>query len=200
MSLSSSIAWRIAGRRRAIRGLVGWLVLSGAVVACSPEFNWRETRDPEQGFVVLLPGRPAAMTREIDLEGLRVDMTMTGARVDRAMFTVGAIRLDGAAPDLVAVRDRARAAMQVAMLRNIGAAQTPGGPARVGIVDAAGAPRGLIDAVAVDATGKVGADPVVMQALFVAYREQLWQVVAITPPDKAAQARTMIESFRILAP
>ena len=97
MNLSSSMFRPIAGRRRAICGLLGTLAFATLVSGCSPEFNWRETRSDEQRFIVLLPARPATMSREIDLEGRRVQMTMTGARVHQAMFTVGAIQL--AAPD-----------------------------------------------------------------------------------------------------
>ncbi|MBU6187733.1 MAG: hypothetical protein KGR68_00320 [Betaproteobacteria bacterium] len=199
MSLPSSMFRRIAGRRRAIRGLLGWLALAGLSAACSPEFNWRETRSLEQGFSVLLPGRPASMSREIDLNGLKVDMTMTGARVDRALFTVGTVRLE-AAPDMAATHAKALSAMRVAMLRNLGAEPQPGVPVRVGLVDLSGTAKGAVDAIAVEARGQVTGEPVIMQAVFVAHREQLWQAVAIVAPAQAQQARTMLDSFRLLVP
>jgi hypothetical protein len=228
MSLPSSLFRRTAGRRRAIRGVLGWLVLAGLVAACSPEFNWRETRSPEQGFSVLLPARPASMSREIDLDGLRVVMTMTGARVDRALFTVGAIRLEAPAADpaadrtadraadraadpaadpaadlaadLAATHAKALSAMRVAMLHNLGAEPQPGVPVRVGLVDLSGTARGAVDGTAVEARGLMAGEPVVMQAVFVAYREQLWQAVAIVAPAQVSQARTMLDSFRLLVP
>lgn len=199
MSLPSSMFRRIAGRRRAIRGLLGWLALAGLLAACSPEFNWRETRSPEQGFSVLLPGRPASMSREIDLDGLKVDMTMTGARVDRALFTVGVVRLE-AAPDMAATHAKALSAMRVAMLRNLGAEPQPGVPIPVGLFDLSGTSKGAVDAIAVEARGQLTGEPVVMQAVFVSYREQLWQAVAIVAPAQAQQARTMLDSFRLLVP
>jgi hypothetical protein len=220
MSLPSSLFRHPAGRRRAIRGVLGWLVLAGLVAACSPEFNWRETRSPEQGFSVLLPARPASMSREIDLDGLRVVMTMTGARVDRALFTVGAIRLEAPAADpaadrtadraadraadpaadLAATHAKALSAMRVAMLHNLGAEPQPGVPVRVGLVDLSGTARGAVDGTAVEARGLMAGEPVVMQAVFVAYREQLWQAVAIVAPAQVSQARTMLDSFRLLVP
>ena len=208
MSLPSSLFRRTAGRRRAIRGVLGWLVLAGLVAACSPEFNWRETRSPEQGFSVLLPARPASMSREIDLDGLRVDMTMTGARVDRALFTVGAVRLEARAADraadpaadLAATHAKALSAMRVAMLRNLGAEPQPGVPIRVGLLDLSGTAKGAVDAISVEARGLMAGEPVVMQAVFVAYREQLWQAVAIVAPAQVSQARTMLDSFRLLVP
>lgn len=189
----------ITGRRRAIRCLLGWLALSGLLAACSPEFNWRETRNLEQGFSVLLPGRPASMSREIDLDGLKVDMTMTGARVDRALFTVGVVRLE-AAPDVAATHAKALSAMREAMLRNLGAEPQPGVPTRVGMFDLSGSSKGAVDGIAVEARGQVTGEPAVMQAVFVAYREQIWQAVAIVAPAQAQQARTMLDSFRLLVP
>ena len=150
--------------------------------------------------MVLLPARPATMSREIDLEGRRVQMTMTGARVDQAMFTVGAIQL--AAPDagLDDERVRALAAMQVAMLRNIGAEPRSGDSVRVGRVDGAGASRGAVEGLLIQASGRVAGNAVVMQAIFVGERDRLWQAVAITPPAQAEQARTMLDSFRVMLP
>ena len=139
------------------------------------------------------------MSREIDLDGLKVDMTMTGARVDRALFTVGVVRLE-AAPDMAATHAKALSAMRVAMLRNLGAEPQPGVPIRVGLFDLSGTSKGAVDAIAVDARGRVTGEPVVMQAVFVAYREQLWQAVAIVAPAQAQQARTMLDSFRLLVP
>jgi hypothetical protein len=204
MSLPSSLFRRTAGRRRAIRGVLGWLVLAGLVAACSPEFNWRETRSLEQGFSVLLPARPASMSREIDLDGLKVDMTMTGARVDRALFTVGTARLEARAADpaadLAATHAKALSAMRVAMLRNLGAEPQPGVPIRVGLLDLSGTSKGAVDAMSVEARGLMAGEPVVMQAVFVAYREQLWQAVAIVAPAQVSQGRTMLDSFRLLVP
>lgn len=191
---------RTAGRRRAIRGALGWLVLAGLVTACSPEFNWREIRSLEQGFSVLLPARPASMTREIDLDGLKVDMTMTGARVDRALFTVGAVRLETTAADLSDTHAKALSAMRIAMLRNLGAEPQSGAPVRVGLLDLSGSARGSVDAISVVARGVMAGEPVLMQAVFVAYREQLWQAVAIVAPAQTLQARTMLDSFRLLIP
>jgi hypothetical protein len=39
-----------------------------------------------------------------------------------------------------------------------------------------------------------------MQAIFAGDRDRLWQAVAITPPAQAEQARTMLDSFRVLGP
>jgi hypothetical protein len=191
---------RIAGRRRAIRGLLGTLAFVALGSGCSPEFNWRETRSEDHRFMVLLPARPATLTREIDLEGQRVQMTMIGARVDRALFTVGAVQLEVPEVGLGAARARALEAMRVAMLRNIGAEPQSGMPVRVGVVDSAGATRGALEAISVQASGRAAGEAVVMQAIFAGDRDRLWQAVAITTPAQAEQARTMLDSFRVFGP
>jgi hypothetical protein len=200
MTLSSSMIRRIAGRRGAIRGLLATLAFVALGSGCSPEFNWRETRSEDHRFIVLFPARPATLSREIDLAGQRVQMTMIGARVDRALFTVGAVQLEVPEAGLGAARAGALEAMRSAMLRNIGAEPQPGAPVRLGVVDSAGASRGAIEAVSVQTNGRVAGEAVVMQAIFAGDRDRLWQAVAITPPAQAEQARTMLDSFRVLGP
>jgi hypothetical protein len=191
---------RIAGRRGAIRGLLATLAFVALGSGCSPEFNWRETRSEDHRFIVLLPARPATLSREIDLAGQRVQMTMIGARVDSALFTVGAVQLEVPEAGLASARALSLEAMRSAMLRNIGAEPQPGATVRLGVVDSAGASRGAIEAVSVQTDGRVAGEAVVMQAIFAGDRDRLWQAVAITPPARAEQARTMLDSFRVLGP
>jgi hypothetical protein len=127
-------------------------------------------------------------------------MTMIGARVDSALFTVGAVQLEVPEAELASARAGALEAMRSAMLRNIGAEPQPGAPVRLGVVDSAGASRGAIEAVSVQTNGRVAGEAVVMQAIFAGDRDRLWQAVAITPPARAEQARTMLDSFRVLGP
>ena len=87
-----------------------------ALAACSPDYNWREIRPTGGDYHVMLPARPASMSRPIDLDGLAVTMTMNGARVGAYRFTVGAVVLPDAEP---ATRARAGAAMRAAMVRNL---------------------------------------------------------------------------------
>ncbi|RPH64206.1 MAG: hypothetical protein EHM83_08635, partial [Burkholderiales bacterium] len=99
-----------------------------ALSACSPDYNWREIRQPADGYLVMLPARPASMSRPINLDGLAVTMAMTGARVDDQTFTVGAVRLPDSEP---ATREKAGAAMRAAMVRNIAGRETAAADVRV---------------------------------------------------------------------
>lgn len=90
------------------------LALMLTLSACSPKYDWREVRGTAAPFVVMLPGKPSAQTRTINLDGTQVAMTMTGAEVDGATFAVGSAELPDAAKAQAALQ-----AMKTGMIRNI---------------------------------------------------------------------------------
>ena len=51
------------------------------LTACTPEHDWREIRAGEDGFVAMMPSRPARMTQPVDLDGLKLTMSMQGSLV-----------------------------------------------------------------------------------------------------------------------
>jgi len=91
------------------------LLMAGAVVACSPKFDWRDFRSADAPYTVMLPGKAATHTRSINLDGQEVKMTMSAAEVDGTMFAVGTAELPDTAKAALAVQ-----AMKLAMVRNIG--------------------------------------------------------------------------------
>jgi hypothetical protein len=166
-----------------------------SLTACTPAFNWREVRPEGLGFVVLLPDRPASLSREIELDGVTVTMTMTGARIDRSLFTVGMVELP---PTALEHADRALAAMRAGMLRNIGAQRADERTVKLSVADPSGRVLERQPGVRLEASGTVNRQTVRMTAVFVARGSRLWQVVAIEPEGRADQAATMIDSFRLL--
>ena len=86
------------------------------LAACSPKFNWRDYSSQDAPFSVMFPDKPTSHTRSIDLDGMKVDMTMTAAQVDGNMFAVGTAE----APDAEHA-EAALAAMKTALIKNIGA-------------------------------------------------------------------------------
>lgn len=189
-------------RRSVLRCLIAVMASAVGGVACTPAFNWREVRNLEHRFSVLLPARVAQMTRTIDLDGVALEMTMVGARAEQALFSVGAATLPR---DDAALREHALAAMRTAMLNNIAARQFPDparGPASraraVKMTDASGAVVGAQDGIGIEAAGRVAGEAVVLHAVFVARGERIWQAVAIVPPGLSEQAQTMLDSFRII--
>lgn len=84
------------------------------LLACSPKFDWREVPGSAAPYVVMLPAKPATHARDINLDGLRVTMTMTGAEVDGVTFAIGSVPLTDAGQGGHALR-----AMKTALVRNI---------------------------------------------------------------------------------
>lgn len=84
------------------------------LIACSPKFDWREVPGSAAPYAVMLPAKPATHARDINLDGRRVTMTMTGAEVDGVTFAVGSVPLDDPGQGGHALR-----AMKTGLVRNI---------------------------------------------------------------------------------
>lgn len=147
-------------------------LLCAALVACAPDLNWREVRTDDAHCSILLPAKPATHARSVNLDGLKVEMQMTGAAVDDLSFTVASARIPDAAQRVPAL-----AAMQVAMLRNIGAASHD--EKRVTL-------KGGVEATEVVASGQNARDgkKLLMHARFAIYGDRVYQAVALGPQDK----------------
>jgi hypothetical protein len=166
------------------RSLTAFAAALAAILlaACSPKYNWRDYASPDASYRVMFPAKPASFTRDIDLDGMRVPMTMTAADIDGATFAVGAAEAPDAARAQAAVE-----AMQVALLRNIGATVEH----RAAAASASGSDsRTTID---VDATGKANGQPTRLAGHFEARGKRFYQVIVMGPPK--AMPQDQIEQF-----
>ncbi|HEY8024886.1 MAG TPA: hypothetical protein VIF60_10000 [Burkholderiaceae bacterium] len=148
--------------------------------ACDPKFNWREVKGKNPPFTVLLPAKPASMTRPINLNGQKVDMTMTAAEVDGVSFAVGAVQF----ADPVQAHDAVRL-MQTAMIKNInGTAKPLGGSNDGGDIEASGAPA-------------AGGPKFLLIGHFAAVGNGAYQVIVLGPEKEVSreQAATFLTSF-----
>jgi hypothetical protein len=105
-----------------------WLLVTGALLGCSPKFDWREVRSAADAYAVSLPGKPQVVTRDLELPlaagSQKVSMTMTSAGVGPTMFAVGVAHLPaGVAQDRAAVQS-AMDFVRAGLLRNIGVTAT----------------------------------------------------------------------------
>lgn len=180
----------------------GWwmvvtVMLSGLLAACSPEFDWREIRSPQDRFTVLMPARAASMTQPVQLDDLKAPMTLHGARVRDLSFTVGAVEL---APEQRARREQAQASMRAAMVRNIGGTERSHREVMVPRIDASGAAQGSVPAVEIEATGRMKDKEVTMLARFASDGDRVWQAVVLGPRPEPEQARLFLDSLRVIAP
>lgn len=156
------------------------LAMAALAAACSPTYNWREVSSQEGAYKVLFPAKPSSFTRPIDLNGLKVDMTMTAAEVEGTTFAVGA----GVAPDAASAQ-AALPAMRLALLRNIGIADSPAK------LDAKGR---LI----VDATGSSNGRQVRLHGRFEARGTRFYQVIVLGKSGAVApeQVEQFLTSFK----
>ena len=83
-------------------------------LGCSPSFNWREVQSTDPSYTVLFPAKPSTHSRNIDLDGLNVSMSMTAAETEDINFAVASAHIENEAQ-----RNSALIAMQKAMLQNI---------------------------------------------------------------------------------
>ncbi len=175
------------GRRRRLLSVAATLLLAASLSACNPALNWREVRGSDAPYTVLLPAKPATFARPVNLDGLQVEMSMTGAEVDDVSFAVASARI----PD-PQQRKAALAAMQSAMLRNIGSEHH---------AQRAVALKGGTPAIEVKADGRAGPNgrPLVMHARFAERGERVFQAIALGPQDKLSEeaAETFLASFTL---
>ena len=165
------------------------------LAACAPEYNWREVRSSEHGYLVMLPGKPASMTRTILLEETEVPMTMQGARVDETAFTVAVATLPDDRP---ITREKAQAAMRAGMVRNIGGTERVADARDVTVVDASGVTQGRVPGVRVEADGSAQGKAMTMLAGFTSRGTRAYQWVAVGPDVRREEALTFLDSFRLL--
>ena len=202
------------------------LAIGALLSACSPSYDWREIAPDDVHYRVMMPAKPASMTREIDLNGVRVSMTMWGARVGEVSFTAAQATLPD---DSTETRTHAVDAMRAAMVRNVAGRERSaravlvpvrgmaGGPATMAPVapaasteaasPAAGAPGapGAPQAVTatapgweVTADGRTPAGNVELHGIFASRGARAFQAVVIGPSPAPEAVRTFLDGFRIL--
>ena len=173
------------------------------LAACSPHFDWRETRQPEEGFVAALPGRPQFTRREIAFDhpagAVRAEMTMLSAGEGPALFAVGAARLPATAVDSTAALAATLDWFADGLLRNVQAARS--------VPNAVAAPAGLgartlRAARAFSADGKAGGGRRAHLAVrLYVVDDRLYQLVALGAegeiPPQALE--TFFSSFRLIS-
>ena len=165
------------------------VIAAGALLAaCNPTYNWRDYNSPDAQFRVMFPAKPASHTRTVDLNGMRVDMTMTAAQVEGVTFAVGT----GTAPDPA----RAQAAlgdMKTALLRNLGARVRRDSTA-------AGAAPQAQASIDLDAVGQSNGQPMLLRGHFVAKGNRFYQVIVMGPERgvPSEQVEQFMSSFKPL--
>lgn len=113
------------------RSFLALLLLTFALSACTPKFDWREVRNSDVPLSVLMPAKPSSYTRDMQLDGIKVALQMTAADVDQLSFALAYAKLDHAdAASLESNQEKLLNALKAGMLKNIHASQFEAGDAR----------------------------------------------------------------------
>jgi len=169
------------------------LLAATLLAGCNPTYNWRDYSSPDAPYRVMFPAKPASHTRSVDLNGSKVEMTMTAAEVEGVMFAVGT----GLAADPAAAQ-AAVDAMKTAMLRNINA--TVQRESASASAASSGSPESARKRIDIDATGPGKAGPMKLSAHFESRGKRFYQVIVLgqekaVPPEQSEQ---FMKSFTLL--
>lgn len=162
------------------------LAAASILSACSPKFDWRDYRSPDAQFTALFPGKPAVLTREIDLDGKKVSLTMTASEVDDNTFAIGSAVLDSAEQAQAALP-----AMQTALLKNINGSVRSEKSASAASSTAAGTHQR--SSLSIEATGMQQGKPVLLVGRFVAQDKRIFQIIIVGEESKLS--RDTIDTF-----
>lgn len=160
-------------------------VCCALLLGCSPKFDWREVRGPAAPYVAMFPAKPDTHAREINLDGLPVTMTMTGAEIDGVTFAVGSVELADATQAQQAI-----GAMKTALARNI--------RARI-VSEETTAPAAGTTMVELEARGPLKQGERLLLARFIARERHAYQLLVVGPADAVSPeaAETFLTSFRL---
>jgi hypothetical protein len=176
---------------------------------CVPTFNWREVRLEEQKIAATFPGKTDSITRTIDLAGTKLPMTMQGVKVKELSYTIAWVKLPDVTPALTS-GPNILAAMQLGMLRNMGAAALDGSAAKltpeitdtqIQLTDVSGKAISKVAAkkvIVIPAAGsKESGTAMQMNALFAAHAGYAFQIVAVGNAEQFRQSAEAAESAKI---
>ncbi|ABR91257.1 Uncharacterized conserved protein [Janthinobacterium sp. Marseille] len=153
--------------------------------ACSPKFDWREIRSNDAPYAVAMPSKPTTLTRQIDLNGTQVAMTMTASSVDGITFAVGSAELPDATLAQVSL-----SAMKTALVNNIGGTIKQ----EKTLTMAQGSAGGQLAVMEMQALGAASNEPArVLFARFVAQDKRVYQLV-VTGSEKVVK-RELVDTF-----
>jgi hypothetical protein len=149
--------------------------------ACSPKFDWRDVRG--NGYTATFPAKPSSLTRQVNLGGRSVAMTMTAAEIDGVTFAVGSAEMADASQAASAVP-----VMKEALVGNIhGRLKSEKADASSGALD-------------VEALGSAPAGDAKLLLLgrFASKGKRVYQAVVVGPEKNLSReaADTFLSSFK----
>jgi len=176
------------------------LIALFAFTGCSPTYDWREIQPTDEPLALMLPGKPSALTRQINLDGVIVSMRMHGALVNQNSFTAAWAELDESEIDIderPAFRNRVLKSMQTAMTRNIAGTVESTEVRNVRLIDEASQPVGRVPGQLLRVRGTARGVDTTLHGIFVGFGARVYQFVIIGDKVPASEIKTFIESIQI---
>ncbi len=130
----------------------------------------------------MLPAKPATYTREVDLDGVKANMTMTAAEVDDTVFAVGSAKMADTTQATAALK-----AMKTALLKNIN------GKVKAERASAQTNSQGTSTDMQIEAIGEVNGKPTLLAARLISKDQLIYQIIVIGP--EKAVSRENIDMF-----
>lgn len=166
-------------------------VACGALLACSPAYDWRTIMNNDDGYEVTLPAKPHAAERKIEIAGQPMTMRMQTAEAGDSVFAVGTVVLPNADP---ALQRAALDYLQQGLARNVNAQPT----ARATQIELAMGGRVLGSEMEVQGQSGEKQETRTIHARFVARGSHVYQLAIVSdkaPP--AEQADQFFTSFKL---
>jgi hypothetical protein len=164
----------------------------GALLACTPAYDWRTIMNNDDGYEITLPAKPRSDEREIRIAGQSMKMKMQTAEAGDAVFAVGTVVLPSADP---ALQRAALDFLQHGLASNVNA---PASARAAQIQLAAG---GRVAGSEIDVKGVSGEqrEAHAIHAQFVARGAHVYQVAIVSakpaPPEQADQFFTSFKLY-----
>ncbi|KND57295.1 hypothetical protein BVER_02750 [Candidatus Burkholderia verschuerenii] len=166
-------------------------VACGALVACTPAYDWRTVMNNDDGYEVTLPAKPHAAERKIQIAGQPMTMRMQTAETDDVVFAVGTVELPSADP---ALQRATLDYLQQGLARNVNAQAA----ARATQIDLAAGGRVIGSEMVVEGKSDDKQGARTIPARFVAKGMHVYQVAIVaekSPPSD--QADQFFSSFKL---
>lgn len=158
------------------------------LAACSPKYDWREIHTSQGQYMAAFPAKPSSETRDTQLAGKTVSMTMSSAQVDGITFAIASATMPDAA--------EARAALPVlkqGLLGNIN------GQLKQESVPHLGQGEGLQMEAAGSQQQHGKPQPIAIHARFIAHKQFIYQLVVMGPSKNIMRDSidTFFTSFKV---
>jgi hypothetical protein len=179
-------------RRNPIRVALCASVACGALLACTPAYDWRTIMNNDDGYEVTLPAKPHEAERKIEIAGQPMTMRMQSAEANDAVFAVGTVVLPSADP---ALQRATLDYLQQGLARNVNAQAD----ARATQIDLAAGGKVLGSEIVVEGKSGEKREARTIHARFVAKGTHVYQLAIVSdkapPADQADQFFTSFKLF-----